>query len=124
MPVMKKVSPVLTLILSAILALSLGCARKPDDAKISSEVQSKFSQDSGLSTKQLTVQENNGVVTLGGSVDNDAQRQAASQQAASVGGVKQVINNLQVGEVANASISPSPAKPNAAETKSTRSKST
>jgi hypothetical protein len=56
-------------------------------------------------------------------VDNDAQRQAASQQAASVGGVKQVVNNLQVGDVANASISPSPARPKATETKSTRSKS-
>ena len=30
-------------------------ANKPDDAKVTSEIQSKFSQDSGLSTKQLTV---------------------------------------------------------------------
>ena len=121
---MKKVSPILTLLFSAIMFLSLGCARKPDDAKISNEIQNKFSQDSGLSSKHLEVQASNGVVTLGGLVDNDAQRQAASQQAASVGGVKQVVNNLQVGDVANAAISPSPAKPNAAETKSTRSKST
>jgi len=119
---MKKVPQVLTLFLSAILALSLGCARKPDDAKISNEIQNKFSQDSGLSSKHLEVQTSDGVVTLGGLVDNDAQRQAASQQAASVGGVKQVVNNLQVGDVANASISPSPARPKA--TKSTRSKST
>ncbi|MCU1304613.1 MAG: hypothetical protein JWQ87_4897 [Candidatus Sulfotelmatobacter sp.] len=103
---MIKVSPILTLFLSAFLALSMGCARKPDDAKISSEVQSKFSQDSGLSSKQLTVQANNGVVTLGGLVDDDAQRRAASQQAASVGGVKQVINNLQVGGASNASSVP------------------
>jgi hypothetical protein len=120
---MKKVSPVLTFLFSAIMCLSLGCARKPDDAKISNEIQSKFSQDSGLSTKQLTVQASNGVVTLGGVVDDDAQRQAASQQAASVGGVKEVINNLQVGGAANASISPTPARQEAAETKSARSKS-
>jgi hypothetical protein len=79
------------------LSLASSCARKPDDAKVSGDIQSKFSQDSGLSGKQLTVQANNGVVTLGGTVDNDAQREAASRQAASVAGVKEVINNLQVG---------------------------
>jgi hypothetical protein len=84
-----------------ILSLGMGCARKPDDAKMSSDIQSKFSQDSGLSTKQLTVQANDGVVTLAGTVDNDAQREAAGRQAASEPGVKTVINNLQVG---NASV--------------------
>ena len=78
------------------LSLASSCARKPDDAKISNDIQSKFSQDSGLSGKQLTVQASNGVVTLGGTVDNDAQRDAASRQAASVAGVKEVVNNLQV----------------------------
>ncbi len=53
------------------------CARKPDDAKISSDIQAKFSQDSGLSGKQITVQASNGTVTLEGAVDNDAQRDAA-----------------------------------------------
>ncbi len=88
-----------TLVVLAIaLGLGAGCARKPDDAKISSEVQGKFSQDSGLSTKQLTVQASDGVVTLGGTVDNDAQREAASRQAASVPGVKTVVNNLKVAD--------------------------
>ena len=36
-------------------------------------------------------------MTLSGNVDNDAQREAAGRQAASVAGVKTVINNLQVG---------------------------
>jgi len=88
-----------TLVALAIaLGLGAACARKPDDAKISTEIQGKFSQDSGLSTKQLTVQASDGVVTLGGTVDNDAQREAASRQAASVPGVKTVVNNLKVGE--------------------------
>jgi hypothetical protein len=78
----------------------LGCARKPDDAKISSDIQSKFSQDSGLASKQLKVQAEDGVVTLSGAVDNDAQRAAAGRQAASEFGVKTVINNLQVGNAA------------------------
>jgi BON domain len=84
--------------LALLLALSVACARKPDDAKISSEVQSKFSQDSGLGAKHLTVDSTNGVVTLSGTVDNAAQREAASRQAAAVAGVKEVVNNLQVGD--------------------------
>ncbi len=87
-------------LLAIVLGLGSGCARKPDDAKISSDIQSKFSQDSGLSSKQLTVQANGGVVTLAGTVDNDAQREVAGRQAASIPGVRTVINNLQVGNVA------------------------
>ena len=93
---MKRVSLVLVL-LAASLASSVGCARKPDDAKISSDIQSRFSQDSGLSTKQLSVQASSGVVTLAGFVDNDAQREAAARQAASVEGVREVVNNLKIG---------------------------
>jgi hypothetical protein len=84
-------------VLAIILGLTVGCAKKADDAKISSDIQTKFSQDSGLSTKQLSVQSANGVVTLSGNVDNDAQREAASRQAASTPGVKEVVNNLLVG---------------------------
>ena len=91
--------------------MGAGCARKPNDAKISSDVQSKFSQDSGLASKQLKVQAEDGVVTLAGSVDNDAQRDAAGRQAASVAGVKTVINNLQVGNVAAATAAPAEAPP-------------
>jgi hypothetical protein len=95
---MKRKSPLYLYVLFALLlSLELGCAKKPDDAKVTSDVQAKFSQDSGLSSKQLSVQAANGVVTLTGTVDNDAQRNAASQQAASVPGVKTVVNNLQVG---------------------------
>jgi len=89
--------PILSFSLAVVLSLCAGCARKPDDVKISSDIQNKFSQDSGLSTKQLNVQSANGVVTLSGTVDNDAQRDAAARQAASVAGVKEVVNNLQVG---------------------------
>ena len=98
---MKRTSQSLSLfVLVAILGLGAGCARKPDDAKISSDIQNKFSQDSGLSAKQLSVQSSAGVVTLSGAVDNDAQRDAAARQAASVPGVKEVVNNLQVANAA------------------------
>jgi hypothetical protein len=87
------------LVCSLVVALlmSTACSRKPNDAKIAADIQSKFSQDSGLSTKQLGVQSENGVVTLSGTVDNDAQRDIASRDAAAVEGVKEVVNNLQVG---------------------------
>jgi hypothetical protein len=87
----------LAIVLAAVVMLILACSHKPQDAKISSEIEGKFSQDSGLSTKQLTVQSADGVVTLSGNVDNDAQRDAAGRQAASVDGVKTVVNNLVVG---------------------------
>ena len=96
-------------VLGLLLLAGMGCAKKLDDAKMSSEIQNKFNQDSGLASKQLTVQANDGVVTLSGSVDNVAQRNAAGQQAASIAGVKTVINNLQVGNmVADASPAPKP----------------
>lgn len=85
------------LVMAFLLSLGIGCAKKPNDAKITSDIQNKFSQDSGLSTKQLTVQSASGVVTLSGNVDDEAQRDAASRQAASVTGVREVVNNLQIG---------------------------
>jgi hypothetical protein len=113
---MKRFSPLIVcFILSISFCLELGCARKPDDAKISSDIQGEFSRDSGLSTKQISVQSANGVVTLNGNVDNDAQRQAASRQAAAIPGVKEVVNNLLVGA------STASAPPPAAETPMTAS---
>jgi len=104
---MKKIYAVVySFILAGFLVGGVGCAKKLDDAKMSSDIQSKFSQDSGLSTKQLTVQANNGVVTLSGTVDNDAQRDAAGRQAASEPGVKTVINNLQIGDASAAAQTP------------------
>jgi len=100
-------------ILAITMSLELGCIKKPDDAKISSDIQSKFSQDSGLASKQLSVQSADGVVTLSGNVDNEAQKEAASKQAASVPGVKQVLNNLAVGTIA-AAPQPAPAETQAA----------
>src|SRR5579872_3606084 len=94
----KTYAVVYSFILAAILLVGVGCAKKLDDAKMSSDIQSKYSQDSGLASKQLTVQANNGVVTLSGTVDNEAQRDAAGRQAAAEPGVKTVINNLQVGD--------------------------
>jgi len=92
-----RVSHVLSItVLTLGLAVGLGCAKAPNDAELTGAVQTRFSQDSGLSAKSLNVQAANGTVTLTGAVDNEMQRDAAARQAAAVPGVKEVINNLQV----------------------------
>src|ERR1019366_348064 len=110
-----RISPIFAaMALLAIIGMALGCAQKTDDTKITSTIQSSFNADSGLQRKQLGVQSENGVVTLSGAVDTDAQRTAASKYAAAAPGVKEVVNNLQVGagpapaESAQAQASPAP----------------
>ncbi|MBI3474373.1 MAG: BON domain-containing protein [Acidobacteria bacterium] len=96
-------------LLVAILAMGAACSKAAADGDVSSEVQNKINADSGLQGKQLTVQTAAGVVTLSGTVDNDAQRTAASRYAASVSGVKEVVNNLQVAAPAAAAPQDEPA---------------
>jgi hypothetical protein len=93
---------------AALLTLSVACAKAPNDANVVSDVQGKLAADSGLQSKQLTLQSSNGVVTLSGTVDNDAQRAAAAKYAASEPGVKTVINNLRVAGTNVATALPEP----------------
>jgi hypothetical protein len=87
--------------LGVLLLLVLGVAcnqtKTKPDAQVTSDIQNRFNQDSGLQGKQLNVQSANGVVTLDGAVDNAAQRDTAGRLAASEEGVKTVVNNLQIG---------------------------
>lgn len=85
-----------TVVLLFSLAIALGCSKAPNDAQITSDIQSKINSDSGLQGKQLAVQSDKGSVTLSGVVDSDAQRDAAARYASSEPGVKQVVNNLQI----------------------------
>jgi hypothetical protein len=84
------------MLLLAILTVGVGCTKAPNDAELTSSIQTKLATDSGLQGKQLDVKAEGGTVTLSGTVDNDAQREAAARYAAAEPGVKQVINNLQV----------------------------
>jgi hypothetical protein len=84
------------IILVAILTVGLACTKAPNDAQLASDIQTRLVSDSGLQGKQLGVKAENGTVTLTGTVDNDAQREAAARYASAEPGVKQVINNLQV----------------------------
>jgi hypothetical protein len=86
-------------ILTAILmaGVLIGCTQARTDAAIAGDVQGKINADAGVTTKQVTVQSANGVVTLSGAVASDAERAAAASDAAQVAGVKTVVNNLTVG---------------------------
>jgi len=87
-----------TLLLALGLALSVGCSHKPErtDAQVASDVQTRIYSDSGIQSRQISVQAGNGVVTLSGDVNSDAERTAAANDAGGIDGVKTVINNLQV----------------------------
>ncbi len=81
------------------LALIAGVAcNKPakTDAQLNSDVQSKITSDAALQGRQVAASSSDGVVTLTGTVQSDAERIAASNDAAKVDGVKQVLNNLTV----------------------------
>jgi hypothetical protein len=98
---------------SVILLVAMGgptvaCSRAPNDSQISSQLQDKLNSDSGLQGKQLSVQSSNGVITLSGNVDNDAQREAAARYASAIPGVKEVVNNLQVGPPTPATVAQQP----------------
>lgn len=87
-----------TVILAVTLAVLAGCSRKPErtDAQVASDVQSKIYSDPAVQSRQISVQAANGVVTLTGPVSSDAERNAASNDAGAIDGVKTVVNNLQV----------------------------
>lgn len=91
-------------LLIGVLATTTGCAKAPTDAQLRQQIQAKLSQDSGLQEKSITVETAAGVVTLSGQVDDDGQRTAAARYAAATPGIKEVVNNLQVG----AAVAPPP----------------
>ncbi len=84
-------------VLVSVLALGLtACTRGVNDAQLANDVQYKIGNDRNIQSRQITVQAQNGVVTLSGQVSNDMERAAAANDAATVNGVKTVVNNLQV----------------------------
>ena len=83
-------------LLVGILAMGAACTKTPDDGQVTAQIQSKLNEDSGLQGKPITVQTSDGVVTLSGTVENDAQRTAAARYASGIPGIKQVVNNLQI----------------------------
>lgn len=95
--------------LSAPLLFALAGCRSgvapPDDNGLASKVQGQISADGAIAGQPVKASVQNGVATLTGNVANDAQRTIAARDAAGVTGVREVINNLTIGNPPPASAS-------------------
>ena len=88
--------------LAVLLAVSSGCKKAPDDAALAQKINSQLSEDSSISGQPVQATVQNGIATLNGSVQNDAQKTIAARDAAAVLGIKEVQNNISVGFVPSA----------------------
>ena len=88
----------LWVVLVSLALLAVGCSRlgSRSDAQVASDVQNKINGDSSVPDKQITINADNGTVTLTGNVSSEAVRDAAANDAAQIDGVKKVVNDLQV----------------------------
>ncbi|PYP82201.1 MAG: transporter [Candidatus Angelobacter sp. Gp1-AA117] len=99
----------LWVVLLSLALVSVGCRSGfggRSDSQIAGDVQGKINSDSNVPDKQITINSNNGTVTLSGNVSSDMARNAAANDAGQVSGVKTVINNLQVTPAAAANTAP------------------
>ena len=83
-------------IMVGLAALLGACKKGPDDATLSANVKSQIASQSPALASMVNVETKDGVVTLNGTVDNDAAKTQAEQAAKSVANVKSVVNNLSV----------------------------
>jgi len=67
-----------------------------DDGTITVKVKTAMLSDPALKPPQINVQTKDGVVTLVGAVDSQAQKEQATQVTQNVNGVKSVVDNLTV----------------------------
>ena len=81
----------------ACLLLQGVCLAQTDN-QISTTVQLKLVEDAVVKGAALAVNVQNGVVTLSGNLSTAKQKAEATKLARSVKGVKQVVNNIQVGK--------------------------
>jgi hyperosmotically inducible protein len=91
-------------VVAVILSLLSGCramtgkstGQSVDDASITASVKSKLVGDKPANLTRVDVDTNNGTVYLNGTVETPEQKTRAEQLAWQAGGVKAVVNNLQV----------------------------
>ncbi|MGC1781579.1 MAG: BON domain-containing protein [Acidobacteriaceae bacterium] len=84
----------------AIAALALafsGCSSKPSDSQLTANVQHKIAADTALQGQPISASAKDGTVTLSGAVGSEGFRELAAKDAATVGGVRTVVNNLSIG---------------------------
>lgn len=96
----------IAVLVPALIALGCKSSGSRSDSQIASDVQNKIFSDNGVPDKQITINANQGVVTLSGTVSSDAARTAAATDAAQISGVKTVVNNLEVASATAANMPP------------------
>ncbi len=79
-----------------LAAVCLAADKVVSDDMIYDNVRIKLASDQIVKGGALNVDVKEGVVTLGGMVENSKQKDRAAKLAKSVKGVKQVINNLNL----------------------------
>jgi hyperosmotically inducible protein len=86
------------ILLSAAIALAFSCGQGPrqetSDVAVTEEVTNRFERDTELTSFDLQVTTQDGVVTLTGRVDEEWQRNDAARITYEVPGVKQVVNRV------------------------------
>jgi hypothetical protein len=106
-------------IITLVLGVTLGCSRSQQssaagseaatgDPQITSAIQGRLYADPAIPSKQISVQTVNGVVTLAGTVATEDERSQASAAAATIPGVKTVVNNVTVAPIQAAAAPPEP----------------
>ena len=91
-------------LVAALLSALAGCQAMTgetmgehiDDTTITTTVKAKLAAEKGTTLTRVQVDTNRGVVQLSGVVETAGERSRAEQITRGVGGVKSVVNNLQV----------------------------
>ena len=80
----------------ALMAAALAAAKPVNDDFINDTVRQKLASDSVVKGGAIEVDVHDGVVTLKGRVEEQRQKVKAEKIAKKVGGVKQVVNQIQL----------------------------
>jgi hyperosmotically inducible protein len=83
---------------AAALLLAVACAQS--DIGITTKVKAKLAADSSVKASQIHVETKDKVVTLSGTVDDDAARTEAAALARGTEGVTDVVDNMTVSQAA------------------------
>ncbi|HZC43631.1 MAG TPA: BON domain-containing protein [Acidobacteriaceae bacterium] len=100
----------LPLALATAVFLCVGCAKKPTDAQLTTDVQKQIAADTALQGQPISVAANNGVVTLTGTVSGPSSRELAANDASKVSGVKTVVNDLATANASDMGAAPATAQ--------------
>lgn len=84
------------LVLFVVAGLVLAADKPISDDSIYDQVRYKLASDVDVKGGGLKVDVKQGVVTLGGLVESDMQKEKAARIAKKVKGVKKVVNNIEV----------------------------